>query len=309
LKKLPGYEEKVEGLAKVNDFFAENFVLQGLAVLIFLGLFWFVYRNLVRGGGVLLWVLTSVAFVVLFQFNQMILLSSIILMVLLATVSALIRKRKPSYLPIKVTIEGGGIRRGLTVPEVAYLLGMPTSKVLSLTILQMLQKGIITLERSMPIQVKCAPGFEFEIARGDRTQIWQQEARKKGVVLLAYEEQLLSLLVENHGVLLGQIKMDVWIKLFQKHFDRRIAGYDINASKLYYHDIIERAVLEARAGGGLNKDFEDVLKYNLDWILLREDHAAVLKGHQPVWLQRDNAEGFSEWFVRLAETLKKQTDN
>ena len=51
------------------------------------------------------------------------------------------KKRKLQYLPPKVSIEGHGIKRGLTAVEAAMLLEQPLDKVLTMILFAVVKKG------------------------------------------------------------------------------------------------------------------------------------------------------------------------
>ena len=65
-----------------------------------------------------------------FHFGEFIGRGFLFLMSLAAAgfVEFLRRMRRPSYLPALVSVEGGGIRRGLTAPEAAVLLEIPANQ-------------------------------------------------------------------------------------------------------------------------------------------------------------------------------------
>jgi len=56
-------------------------------------------------------------------------------------------QNKPTYTPPEAVFEGGGIKRGLTAPEAAVLLGKPFDKILALVLLGMSEKGFIQIRR------------------------------------------------------------------------------------------------------------------------------------------------------------------
>ncbi len=72
---------------------------------------------------------------------------------------ALKRRRTKTYLPAMATVEGGGIKRGLTAPQAAVLLEMPISRVLSLVVFGLIKKGVLRKLADSPLEVDVAPEF------------------------------------------------------------------------------------------------------------------------------------------------------
>lgn len=64
------------------------------------------------------------------------------------------KKRKMQYLPPKISIEGHGIKRGLTAVEAAILLEQPLDKVLTMVLFGLIKKGAAEVTRREPLEVK-----------------------------------------------------------------------------------------------------------------------------------------------------------
>jgi hypothetical protein len=60
------------------------------------------------------------------------------------------RKRRMKYLPPEVSVEGVGIKRGLTAPEAGLLLEMPLDKVLTMILFGLIKKGALEVSSRSP---------------------------------------------------------------------------------------------------------------------------------------------------------------
>lgn len=64
------------------------------------------------------------------------------------------RKRKLDYLPPKVSVEGNGIKRGLTAPEAAVLMQQPMDKILTMLLFAVVKKGAATVTSRDPMKIE-----------------------------------------------------------------------------------------------------------------------------------------------------------
>jgi len=64
------------------------------------------------------------------------------------------RRRKLDYLPPKISIEGHGIKRGLTAVEAAILLETPLDRVLTMILFSLLKKGVIQVTKEDPLEIE-----------------------------------------------------------------------------------------------------------------------------------------------------------
>ncbi len=64
------------------------------------------------------------------------------------------RKRRLQYLPPKITVEGHGIKRGLTAVEAAILMEQPLDKVMTMILFSVLKKGAATVLSRDPLKLQ-----------------------------------------------------------------------------------------------------------------------------------------------------------
>jgi hypothetical protein len=66
------------------------------------------------------------------------------------------RKRKMQYMPPKISIEGHGIKRGLTAVEAAVLMETPLDKVMTMILFGVIKKGAAQVESRDPLELSVA---------------------------------------------------------------------------------------------------------------------------------------------------------
>ncbi|MEX2143504.1 MAG: hypothetical protein WD740_02830 [Anaerolineales bacterium] len=201
------------------------------------------------------------------------------------------RWSKP-YQPAISRIEGGGIKRGLTPPEGAVLLGRPLNLTLTLVIFEMLRKGFLRQETATPLHVTVAEGFRTQgsglsaQARGD---LRRQAAQTIHAALHLYEEPFLEIIEASPSVPVHKLDLGVAVRPLVRYVAGRVAGYSLEETRAYYHLIIERAPREARSDGRLTFERQKVFDRNFGWLLLGEDFAGVLDqpdySYVPRWMR------------------------
>jgi hypothetical protein len=72
-------------------------------------------------------------------------------------------KRKMQYLPPKVSIEGHGIKRGLTAVEAAILMETPLDKVMTMILFGVVKKGAAEVVKRDPLELKIAAELPAEL--------------------------------------------------------------------------------------------------------------------------------------------------
>jgi len=78
-------------------------------------------------------------------------------MVLVSLVSGATQKRRRlKYLPPSLSVEGVGVKRGLTAVEAAILLEIPLNKVLTMILFGLLKKGAVTVLSDDPLRLEIA---------------------------------------------------------------------------------------------------------------------------------------------------------
>lgn len=201
---------------------------------------------------------------------------------------ALKRKRTGTlYLPAMATVEGGGIKRGLTAPQAAVLLEIPMGKVLSLVIFGLIKKGVLDKTADNPLQVTVADSYRQ--ARRERLEA----AGEKGLVIHDYEHAFIDRLLNHHGPV-NQCDLSEPIGGLIKSVATRMAGFDLSETQAYYKAIIQRAWKEAESIGEVSQRDQSVDR-NFEWILMDEHWIDIFdtwarsgRPYRPWWERRSS---------------------
>lgn len=200
-------------------------------------------------------------------------------------------RRRLTYLPALATVEGGGIKRGLTAPEAAILLELPLNRVLTLVVFGLLKKGVLQQVEADPLTVAVNEPFQAAAIRSLnlRAKERRKAAQQAGVVLHKYEQPFLDLIEENAGRPIHQIDFSKPVEGLITHAAKRIAGFDLKETQEYYRKIISRAMTEAKSAVGDLPEWEKTVDRNMEWILMGDDYPPVFTHHgqpyRPVWIR------------------------
>ena len=206
----------------------------------------------------------------------------------------LFRKRNlQPYQPALARIEGGGVKRGLTPPEAAVVLGKPLNVTLTLVIFEMLRKGFLRQASAVPFIVDvedafCTHGSGLSVqARGEQRR---KAAQAINAALHIYEEPFLELMESSPGSPIHELDFGLAVQPLVRYVAGRVGGFNLEETRAYYRLIIERAPREARSDGRLTFERKKVFDRNFGWVLLGEDFRSVLDqsdySYVPVWMRQ-----------------------
>lgn len=196
------------------------------------------------------------------------------------------RRQRGAYQPATITAEGGGIKRGLTVPEAALLLDMPAHQVTTAVLVGLLKKGALRAQQISPLILKVAPDFQtrgLSLQAQPRAAHRRAAAQQYGVVLHAYEEPFLELLEQQDGRSLKAIDFTAPLRILQRHTQERIRGYDREATQDYYRKHLGRARHDVVQLGQGSKG-QQIRNRHLEWLLLDETYAGLYRHYRPEWI-------------------------
>ncbi|MBN1580488.1 MAG: hypothetical protein JXA89_07275, partial [Anaerolineae bacterium] len=159
------------------------------------------------------------------------------------------QRRKMKYLPPTLSVEGVGIKRGLTAVEAAILLETPLNKVLTMILFGTLKKkGVVVLDE--------AP-LKLEVIEPKPEANWR-----------FYENRFLNSIQKN-GTLDEQELQRMIVDLI-KGVNQKLKGFSRKETVDYYRDIIDRAWKQVQA-----ETTPEVKSKNLDrgleWMMLDRD--------------------------------------
>ena len=159
------------------------------------------------------------------------------------------KKRKMKYLPPKISIEGHGIKRGLTAVEAAILLENPMDKVLTMILFSVIKKGAAEVVTKEPLELKIAsPTPEgLRTYETDFLEAFQEKTKAKRTTAL---QKLMVSLV--------------------KTVTQKMKGFSHKETVQYYETIMEKAWAMVEE---IDTPDVKVAKYDevMDWTMLDRD--------------------------------------
>jgi hypothetical protein len=161
-----------------------------------------------------------------------------------ATIGA--KKRKLQYLPPKISIEGHGIKRGLTAVEAGILMEQPMDKVLTMILFALLKKNAAEVTVKEPLTVKASDPLPTD--------------------LYGYETDFLAAFKETNAVSRRKLLQVMMVNLI-KSVGEKMKGFSKKETVAFYEDIMRRAweqVEQAATPEVKGQVYEEVM----DWTML-----------------------------------------
>lgn len=155
------------------------------------------------------------------------------------------RKRKLQYLPPKISIEGHGIKRGLTAVEAAILMEQPLDKVMQMILFGVVKKGAATVVTQDPLKLDPAS----PLPEG----------------LHEYEKDFLTAFTEGKLEARRKNLQEMTVKLV-KAVQEKMKGFSRRETVEYYKAIMERAWQQIEAAGTpevKSQMFEEALEWTM----------------------------------------------
>jgi hypothetical protein len=160
------------------------------------------------------------------------------------------QRRKLQYLPPKVTIEGHGIKRGLTAVEAAILLEQPLDKVLTMILFAVVKKGAAEVVANEPLKIKrITPDPEG---------------------LQQYEIEFIKAMEKEDKKLTRTGLQDMMIGLV-KTVSSKMKGFSRKETVEYYKDIVQRAWAQVEAAETPEVKSEKYAE-TMEWTMLDKDY-------------------------------------
>lgn len=178
------------------------------------------------------------------------------------------RKKKRKYLPAIASVEGGGIKRGLTAPEAAVLLELPVRKVVAMILFGMMKKGLIRQTQKDPVA--------FEVI----------DPQPEGLVVHAYEKRFRSELRKANRKPVKDLDFSKEVRRQVEAVVRKMKGFDVEETRKYYQHIITRAWAEAKAGVGDIDAWQKKMDERIDWMFLDPDFDDRFRPYQGRYIPR-----------------------
>ncbi len=173
-----------------------------------------------------------------------------------------LRRRKKTYLPPILEVEGGGIQRGLAAPEAAVILEEPLKTVLSLVLVGLLRKQVVTVAEPDPPFLAIAEPYRGLPSKGRR-----EAAARAGFVLHPYEDAFLDVIEQGSGKPLVTLDFSASLARLVERTAERMKGFDLSDTQDHYRAIVQRALEEVSVLGDVQLR-EQALETQGEWILL-----------------------------------------
>jgi len=158
------------------------------------------------------------------------------------------KSRRMAYLPPSLSVEGVGIKRGLTAVEAAILLEKPLNKVLTMILFGLLKKTAVTVLSDDPLKLKAASPLP--------KRKWR-----------AYEKRFLEA-IKTDGTLDQAVLQEGIISLI-KSVNKKLKGFSRKETVAYYKSIVNRAwdqVIAETTPEVKSKYFDQ----GLEWMMIDE---------------------------------------
>jgi len=159
------------------------------------------------------------------------------------------KRRKLKYLPPALSVEGVGIKRGLTAVEAAILLERPLNKILTMMMFGLVKKRALTVLSDDPLRLEAASP--------------RPEGKLRG-----YETEFLES-IKPDGSLNDKNLQAALVKLV-KEVNKKMKGFSRKETVAYYKSIVDRAwdQVEAATTPEVKSRYFD---QGLEWMMMDDD--------------------------------------
>lgn len=199
-------------------------------------------------------------------------------------------KNREPYSGVEIVYEGGGIRRGLSVVESAFILDLSDEVIVLLAFVSLLEKGFIEYEKQLENEVvfSVVEWLQTKSQSLDptgRTQFRTEIVFSEEKILMSYENVMLELMEQNAGRKIGDLNYDIWHAYLEKEINEKLVGYDKKDTAKYYWEFIAH-----RMGDVWHSS--DLISENILWYLCayydpqlkNENVNQTVEAFAPVWL-------------------------
>ncbi len=160
------------------------------------------------------------------------------------------RNRKMKYLPPKISIEGHGIKRGLTAVEAAILMEQPLDKVMTMILFGVVKKGAAEVVKRDPLELAFA--------------------KEQPADLHQYERDFLKAFGEKTLTTKRKLLQEMTVSLVRSVSDK-MKGFSLKETVDYYKSIMERAWGQVEAADTPEVKGQ-LFDQNLEWTMLDKDY-------------------------------------
>jgi len=156
------------------------------------------------------------------------------------------RRRKMQYLPPKISVEGHGIKRGLTAVEAAVLMEQPMDKILTMVLFGVIKKNAAKVVNRDPLEVEPLPDLP--------ENLWD------------YEKDFLNAFQEKRGPARERAMQTAMVSLI-KVLSTKMKGFSRKETIDYYKDIMDKAWAQVEAADTPEVKSQKYDEY-MEWTML-----------------------------------------
>ena len=164
------------------------------------------------------------------------------------------KRRLMKYMPPSLSIEGVGIKRGLTAVEAAILMEKPLDKVCTMILFGLLKKDALKVSKAKPL----------------RLEVLEKDKEK----LREYESLFLAAINKKGRV--SETKMRKVITSLIKGANEKMKGFSRRDTREYYRSIVNKA-WEQVASSETQEVASEVLDREMEWLIADERYEQRMK--------------------------------
>jgi hypothetical protein len=136
------------------------------------------------------------------------------------------QRRKLKYLPPKISIEGHGIKRGLTAVEAGILMEQPMDKIMTMILFGVIKKNAAQVVTRDPLELDIDETLPEKLHQYEEEFLQAFQETKKGPRRKALQKMMVNLI---------------------KSVGKKMKGFSLKETVAYYQDITERAWAQVEA--------------------------------------------------------------
>ncbi len=183
-------------------------------------------------------------------------------------------RRKMTYLPPEIKVEGVEVNDKLTPVEAAIITEAPLPRVLSMILFSVVKKRLVQVVSTNPLRLKVLeenlpsidgsqPPREFIFAPdGSYTEVVHPAGEKSGLSLVNDYEAAFVKSISSSGRLIQRELEKLLVNLIRS-VQRKMKGFAAKPTAAYYENIVDKALQEMVVA-----DTPEVIAKNLEWAML-----------------------------------------
>ncbi len=160
------------------------------------------------------------------------------------------RRRKLKYLPPKISIEGHGIKRGLTAVEAGILMEEPMDKIMTMILFGVLKKNAARVVSRDPLEIEMEDQLPENLRKYEEDFLLAFQEKSKGQRKKALQKMMIELV---------------------KAVGKKMKGFSRKETVAYYKDITRRAWQQVEAADTPEVKSEK-FDQHMEWTMLDENY-------------------------------------